>query len=43
MKRRVTGWKADFPILEVVEDFAGKQRRFVINWEFELRIVDSLE
>ena len=31
MKRRVTGWKADFPILEVVEDFAGKQRRFVIN------------
>jgi len=47
MKRRVPGWKADFPILEVVEDFAGKQRRFVINchegWEFELRIVDSLE
>jgi hypothetical protein len=31
MKRRVTGWKADFPILEAVEDFAGKQRKFVIN------------
>ena len=47
MKRRVTGWKADFPIPEVVEGFARKLRRFVINcyegWEFELRIVDSLE
>jgi hypothetical protein len=31
MKRRGPGWKADFPILEIVEDFAGKQRRFVIN------------
>jgi hypothetical protein len=31
MKRRITGWKADFPIRESVEDFAGKQRKFVIN------------
>jgi hypothetical protein len=31
MKRRVPGWKADFPILEIVEDFAGKQRKFIIN------------
>lgn len=31
MKRRITGWKADFPIHESVEDFAGKQRKFVIN------------
>jgi len=31
MKRRITGWKADFPIREKVEDVAGKQRRFIIN------------
>ena len=31
MKRKTTSWKADFPILEIVEDFAGKQRKFVIN------------
>jgi hypothetical protein len=31
MKRSVPGWKADFPIHEVVEDFAGKQRTFVID------------
>jgi len=41
MKRRVPGWKADFPILETVEDFAGKQRKFLINWEFG--VVDPLE
>src|SRR3989304_621093 len=31
MKRKVPGCKADFPILEIVEDFAGKQRKFIIN------------
>ncbi len=31
MKRKITGWKADFPIRESVEDFASKQRKFVIN------------
>lgn len=31
MKRKITGWKADFPIRQSVEDFAGKQRKFVIN------------
>ena len=31
MKRRVPGWKTDFPIRESVEDFAGKQRTFVID------------
>jgi len=31
MKRKIAGWKADFPIRENVEDFAGKQRTFVID------------
>ena len=31
MKRKASGWKADFPIRESVEDFAGKQRKFVID------------
>jgi hypothetical protein len=31
MKRRMTDWRTDFPILEIAEDFAGKQRKFVIN------------
>ena len=31
MKRKITGWKADFPIRQSVEDFAGKHRKFVID------------
>ena len=31
MKNSGKGWEADFPIIEEVEDYAGRPRRFVIT------------
>ena len=31
MKPRITNWKQDFPIRQDAEDFAGRQRHFVID------------